>query len=47
MEIRTRQEAIDYLRPIADCASLANYQIALRMAIEAMEELERQKETTT
>ena len=39
----TRKEAIDYLRPVADNAALANYQMALRVAIEAMEQLEQQE----
>ena len=39
-----RKEAIDYLRPIADSASLVNYQMALRMAIEALEQVEALEE---
>lgn len=35
----TRGEAADYLRPIMESASLPNYQAALRLAVEALEEL--------
>lgn len=36
----TRKEAIEYLRPIAENATLAGYQQALRIAIEDMERVE-------
>ena len=36
----TRKEAIDYLRPIAESATLAGYQQALRIAIDDMERVE-------
>ncbi len=34
----TRREAIDYLRPIMESASLPGYQAALRLAVEALED---------
>ena len=37
----TRKEAIEYLRTIADSATLVNYQQALRIAIEDMEKAEK------
>ena len=40
----TRKEAIAYLRPIADSASLVNYHTALRLAIEALEQVEALEE---
>ena len=43
--IKTREEAIKYLHSIAEFATLPNYQIALRMAIEALQEVERLEET--
>ena len=39
--ITTTEEAIAYLRPIADSATLNNYQQALRIAIKAMEDSAR------
>ena len=36
----TRQEAVAYLRPIMESASLPSYQAALRLAVEALEALE-------
>ena len=34
----TRREAVGYLRPIMESASLPNYQAALRLAVEALED---------
>lgn len=34
----TRAEAIDYLKPIADSASMKHYRVALNTAIEALQE---------
>ena len=42
--IRNRQEAIEYLRPIADSAQPVNYQQALRIALEALEQVEALEE---
>lgn len=42
--IKTRQEAIKYLHTIAESATLPNYQAALRMAIEALEQVEALEE---
>ena len=42
--IKTRQEAIKYLHSIAEFATLPNYQVALRMAIEALEQVEALEE---
>ncbi len=39
--IKTTQEAIEYLRPVADCATMPQYQQALRIAIKAMEDSAR------
>ena len=36
----TRKEAAAYLRPIAESATLSNYQQALRLAIDAIEDVE-------
>ena len=38
--IKTRKDAIEYLRTIADHAQLADYQAALKIAIEDMERVE-------
>lgn len=43
--LMTIKEAIDYLQPIADNAELANYNAALRTAIEAMRNVERLERT--
>jgi hypothetical protein len=40
----TRKEAIEYLRPIADSATLNNYQQALRLALDALEDVEELEE---
>lgn len=37
----TIKEAIDYLQPIADNAQLAGYHAALRVALDAMREVEK------
>ena len=42
--IRNRQEAITYLRSIADHATLSEYQQALRFAIDALEQVEALEE---
>lgn len=42
--IKTRKDAADYLRNIADNATTANHQAALRMAIEALEQVEALEE---
>ena len=42
--IITNKEAIEYLRPVAESATLTNYQQALRLAIEALENFERLEE---
>ena len=40
----TRKEAAAYLRPIAESATLANYQQAMRLAIDALEDVEALEE---
>ena len=40
----TRKEAVAYLRPIAESATLANYQQAMRLAIGALEDVEELEE---
>ena len=40
----TRKEAIEYLRPIADSAVLPKYQQALRLALDALEDVEELEE---
>ena len=40
----TRKEAIEYLRPIMESATLPNYQQAMRLAIDALEDVEALEE---
>ena len=40
----TKKEAAAYLRPIAESATLANYQQAMRLAIDALEDVEAMEE---
>lgn len=40
----TRKDAAVYLRPVAESATLSNYQEALMLAVDALEDVERLEE---